>query len=459
MRAAAQQLAAFVAELRYEDVPDEVVESAKLHALDALGCGLAAHALDEAPWVALAAREVAASGLATAIGLPGGLPPGEAALVNGTLCHALDYDDTHPRAVAHVSAAVTPAALAAGELHGSDGRDVICALVAGNETTVRLGTAGSGRFHARGLHPTGVCNVFGAAAAAARLRGLDAERTAHALGIAASMASGVMEFLADGAKTKPLHPGWAANAGLAAARLAAHGATGPVTGIDGRRGFFGAYLHGETIDVAAELADLGTRWATLDIAFKPYPACHYTHAPLDALARLIAGEGLEAADVASIVGLTDQTGIDLVLAPLEDKLRPRTVYDAKFSLPYCLATLLVNGAVGVESFTAAAIADPPVLDVAGRVTGERRHYDGFGGGVRVVTRDGRTLEAELRHQRGGTENPMTADEIVGKWRANAGLALPEDLWRELETAVLGLEDRPDLSALSMLAGERISAGY
>lgn len=459
MKTAVQRIADFVIDLRYEDLPDEVVTAAKLHALDALGCGLAAHALEEASFVVDAATEVATEGPAMAIGLPNGLPAADAALVNGTLCHALDYDDTHPDSVVHVSAGVTPAALAAAEVSGASGRDVVCALVIGNEISVRLGMAAGGRFHARGFHPTGVCGVFGATAAAARLRGLDAEQTAHALGIAGSMASGLLEFLADGAKTKPLHAGWAAHAGLTAARLAAHGATGPTTVLEGRRGFFGAYVHGDSADVEGQVADLGVRWTTPQIAYKPYPACHYVHAPLDALAQLIAEEGLSANEVYSMVAVSDETGAALVLHPPEDKRQPRTVYDAKFSLPYCLAALLVHGRVGVESFTPDAITDPVVLELAGRVTAEVKHYapapDAFPGAVRVVTHDGRTLEAELRYQRGGAENPMTTNDVVNKWRANAELALAQAAVGSLEAAVRHLEDQQDLSALSLLADARV----
>lgn len=459
MKTAVQRIADFVIDLRYEDLPDEVVTAAKLHALDALGCGLAAHALKEASFVVDAATEVATEGPAMAIGLPNGLPAADAALVNGTLCHALDYDDTHPDSVVHVSAGVTPAALAAAEVSGASGRDVVCALVIGNEISVRLGMAAGGRFHARGFHPTGVCGVFGATAAAARLRGLDAEQTAHALGIAGSMASGLLEFLADGAKTKPLHAGWAAHAGLTAARLAAHGATGPTTVLEGRRGFFGAYVHGDSADVEGQVADLGVRWTTPQIAYKPYPACHYVHAPLDALAQLIAEEGLSANEVYAMVAVSDETGAALVLHPPEDKRQPRTVYDAKFSLPYCLAALLVHGRVGVESFTPDAITDPVVLELAGRVTAEVKHYapapDAFPGAVRVVTHDGRTLEAELRYQRGGAENPMTTNDVVNKWRANAELALAQAAVGSLEAAVRHLEDQQDLSALSLLADARV----
>jgi 2-methylcitrate dehydratase PrpD len=454
MASASHRLSAFIAALKYDDLPHVVVEAAEQHALDVLGCGLAALALDGAPWVAAGAREVASSGPATAIGFPEGLPAGEAAMVNGTLCHALDFDDTHTSLV-HVSAAVVPAALAAAEIHGASGRELVCALVAGNETSSRLGAAGVGLFHARGFHPTGVCGAFGAAAAASRLRGLDAEQTANALGLAASMSSGLMEFLADGSKTKPLHPGWAAQAGLTAARLAAYGATGPATAIEGRRGFFGAYLHGERVDVAGQLDDLGERWETPRIGFKPYPACHANHAALDALTALVTAEGLEAGDVESIVVQTNRTGSELVLEPLEDKVRPRTPYDAKFSLPYCLAELLVHGHVGVESFTEAAIADSAVLDVAARVRGEVAAFPPGSGALpaRLVvrTRDGRTLVAEQLQLRGGAELPMSADEVVAKWRANASLTLPEGDVMALEGALLALDALPDAGALGVLA--------
>jgi len=477
----AQQLAAFAAGLRPEHLPPDVVRKAGLHALDTIGCGVAAHALDAAPFAIAAAREEAgligagpavplldvagddrlvgvAFGPATAIGIAGGLSAGAAALLNGTFCHALDFDDTHPDSVVHVSAAVVPAALAAAQQAGATGADLLCAFVAGNETSTRIGMAAGGRFHARGLHPTGVCGVFGATVAAARARGLDAESTTNALGIAGSFAGGLLEFLADGSKTKPLHAGWAAQSGVAAARLAEHGATGPATVLDGRRGFLATYLHGEEVDVAAQTVDLGERWETLAIAFKPYPACHYVHAPLDALARLVAEHGFGAGDVASVVAISDATGIGLVLDPLADKLVPRTPYDAKFSLPYCLGHLLVHGHVDVTSFTRDAIRDAAVLDVASRVTYERKDYaaapDAFPGGVRVTLHDGRVLEAELRHQRGGAELPMSEGELLEKWDACTATALPEPARTALAALLRQPATAASLDALAALAAAR-----
>ncbi|MFF5987244.1 MmgE/PrpD family protein [Prauserella flavalba] len=449
---AAQRIAGFTANLKAEALPAQVRDAAVLHVLDTLGCGLAASALGEASYVVSGADEGAGNGPATGIGVAHGLPAAEAAFVNGVLCHALDFDDTHPDSVTHVSVAVTPAALAAGEAAGADGATVLAALVAGNEVSTRIGAAAGGLFHARGLHPSGVCGVFGATAAAARARGLDAATTAHALGIAGSMASGLLEFLADGADTKRLHPGWAAQAGITAARLAAHGATGPATVFEGRRGFYATYLAGIDVDLGAGLADLGERWNTPAIAYKPYPACHYTHAPVDALAELLREHPVRPEEVTRLVAFTDKTGVDLVLEPAGDKVRPRTPYDAKFSLPYCLASLLVRGSVEVASFTAEAITDEAVLAVTPRVGYETREYsprpDAFGGGVRVETTDGRTFEAQLRYQRGGMENPMTEDDVRGKYRANAGLALDAEAVRELEDAVTTLGERPGLGFLA-----------
>jgi 2-methylcitrate dehydratase PrpD len=456
---AAERVARFVVE--FDDVPEGVVAAARLHVLDTVGCGLAALAMDEVPFVFDAVAETDAAGPATAIGLADGQSPDGATLVNGTHFHALDFDDTHPDSVIHVSATTVAAGLAAGETAGASGGDLVRAIVIGNEVSIRVGMAAGGRFHARGFHPTGVCGVFGATATVARLRGLDARTTANALGIAGSMAGGLMEFLADGAKTKPIHPGWAAHCGLNAARLAVHGATGPVTVLDGRRGFLSTYLYGEAYDIDGQVADLGSRWETPNIAFKPYPACHYNHAPIDALASLVAEYGLSADDVESIVALSDETGVALVLDPPADKLAPRTVYDAKFSLPYCLAALLVHGHVDVGSFNAQAIRDPALLDVASRVTYELKAYaaapDAFPGGVRVRTTDGRTLEAELRHQRGGTENPMSSDDVIAKFAANAALALAPDEVERLQGAVLGLDREPDLRAMALLRGARTAA--
>ena len=454
MTTLSQQLSDFVGQLKVEQIPAATVEHAELHALDALGCGIAAHAFGQAGYALATAREIGGSGPATAIGASG-LSPADAAFVTGTLCHALDFDDTHPVSVVHVSAGVVPAAIAAARAANATGADLLAAIVAGNEVSIRVGNAAAGVFHARGFHPTGVCGVFGATAAAARARGLDAGRTAHALGIAGSMASGLLEFLADGSETKRLHPGWAARAGLTAAALAAHGATGPSTVFEGTRGYYATYVHGADSDLGSQVADLGERWVTDEIAYKPYPACHYTHAPVDALAEVLAATPLRADEIRSITGFTTETGVALVCEPAADKVHPRTAYDAKFSLPYCLATRLVTGRLDVGSFTEEAITDPAVAALTPLIGHELRRYsaspDSFGGGVRVETVDGRVLEHEFRYQRGGAENPLTSADVLDKFRTNAGYGLPSEHVATLERSTLELAGAHDVSYLDVLA--------
>jgi 2-methylcitrate dehydratase PrpD len=462
MDTAAQRLASFGSSLTLEAIPDEVVQAAKLHMLDTLGCGLAAHALDVAPAAREAMTETGVSGPATAIGVSGGLPAAEAALVNGVTCHALDYDDTHTGAIAHVSVAVVPAALAAAQSEGAGGSDLLAAAVLGNEVVSRLGMAVGSAFHARGFHPTSVCGVFGATAAASRLYGSASGTTTNALGIAGSMASGLLEYLADGSSTKRLHPGWAAHAGIIASRLAAHGATGPSSVIEGRFGLYRAFVERDDIDIAAMVDDLGERWETPRIAFKPYPACHYIHASLDATAEAIARTPIAVDEIDEIVALSTEAGVSLVLEPLADKHHPRTEYEAKFSLPYSVAALLLRGKVDVSTYTDEAIADREVLELASKVRYEVKEYETFPqalpGGVRIRTRDGRELEAELAYQRGGPENPMTPPEVREKFRANAALALSEGDVGALEETVMTLERSDDLSPFGLLSRAALREG-
>ena len=452
------QMADFGSRLTVDDLPEAVQEAAGLHVLDTIGCGLAAVALGEADFVQTSAEESHAPGSASVLGSPVSMSAEDAALVNGVRCHALDYDDTHAEAVTHISAAVVPAALGAVEATGGSGADLLAAVVAGNEVSVRIGAAGAGEFHRRGFHPTGVVGVFGATVAAARAHGLSAEVTAHAIGLAGSMAGGLLEFLSDGSQTKPLHPGWAARAALSAVRMARHGATGPATVLEGGRGFFATYLHGFEVDLAPSVKDLGTRWETPRIAYKPYAACHFTHAPVDALAELMRRERIDPGEVGGLHVYAEPTGVGVVLEPVADKLRPRTPYDAKFSLPYCLSHQLVHGELPVASFTESAIIDPAVLALTPTVSYEERSYSdkpgSFGGGIRVTMRDGRVLEHELRHQRGGEENPMSEESIVAKYRDNASLALEADQVEQLASLLTGLRDEESLRGFSVVGAAR-----
>jgi 2-methylcitrate dehydratase PrpD len=461
MATATERLAAFGGELTYEEIPAEVVDAAKLHLLDCLGCGLGAAGSGIATGGSRAFAELGGEPQATVIGLDTRLPAVNAAFANAMLCHALDFDDTHSGSVSHVSTVVCPAALAAGEATGSSGRELLTAIVAGNEVVTRVGMAASGAFHKRGFHPTAICGIFGGTVAASRLAGSDAAETVSALGIAGSFAGGLFAYLEDGTATKPMHPAWAAHGGLLATRLAALGAEGPPSVIEGRFGLYHAFIGAEPgeVEIDSQLADLGERWETPRIAYKPYPACHYIHGSLGATSTL-AGD-VDPEEIEEILVTIPAAGVSLVLEPEEAKLSPRSEYEAKFSLQYSTAAMLVHKQVGLRSYADEALRDARVLDLARKVRYETKEFatypGAFPGGVTIQTRDGRVLEREFPYQAGAPENPMSPDDVRAKFRENASLLLGNGEIEALEQHVLSLEERDDLrSFLSLLAAEKVA---
>jgi len=441
----AERLARFALGLRPEEIPAEVVHAAKLHVLDTLGCGLAASALGVASQGRTLALAEGGRGQASAIGAGELLPAGAAAFANGMLCHGLDFDGTHADSVCHVSTVVVPAALAAGEAAGASGQELLAAVVAANEIVARLGMAASGAFHTRGFHATSVCGVFGAAAAASRLGGLASDAAVSALGLAGSFASGLFAFLEDGVATKPLHAGLAAQGGIRAAQLAALGAEGPPSVLEARFGLFRAFAGTDPAALAEQLTDLGARWETPRIAFKAYPAYHYAHGALGAGTLLLAEHAPDPRAIREIeVTVPPGPAVALVLEPAAEKAAPRTPYEAKFSLPYSLAALLVHGRVGIDSYAAETIADERVLELAALVSYRVEDFvsadRAFPGEVRLTLADGSVLQARLDFQQGAPENPLSEAAVVAKFRASAGLALDPDRVEALAAAVLRLDE-------------------
>lgn len=450
---ASERVVDFAFDLRYEDIPAPVRTAAKLHLLDTIGCGIAAHALG----MGTAGRAIAAgsvpdgAGAATILGRPEPASPADAAFANGMLCHALDFDDTHAGSICHIGVVVGPALVAAAEAREAPGTELVTALVAGSELIARLGAAANPEYMVRGFHPTSVCGVFGAAVGAARLLDLERGEAVSALGIAGSMAGGLFAYLGDGSATKPIHAGVAASSGIQAAQLAAFGGEGPRTIFEDRFGFFAAYYGLDHFDeFAARLEDLGQSWETKDTAFKAYPACHFVHGCLDAAAALRAESGWTESSLASVTVAIPDPGIPLVLEPINTKRQPRTDYDGKFSVPYSVATMLVHGRVDLASYASEALADAEVQALAARVGYEQRDFESFPqafpGWVRLEDTDGNVLERTVDYQRGAAENPLPAADVVAKFRQNAALALDDDEIAHLELGVLAIEEFEDISA-------------
>lgn len=429
MTALAVQLADWAAGLRFEDIPGAVVESARERVMDLLGICVAARAADAGVAVR-ALRDEWGTGRpeASFIGEPARGGAAVAALVNGTYAHSLDFDDTHLPSVVHPSAPMVPAILAQAEAAGAGGREALTALVVAYELNTRLSMAqydpelGNSVFFERGLHATSILGAVAAAAGCARLRGLDAGGVADAIAIACSMGSGLIEANRAGGSVKKFHGGWAAHSAVAAAGMVAHGLTGPPTVLEGRFGLFQAFC-GERWRPEQVTAELGTRWDTPGILYKPYPCNHFTHAIVDAV-RGFKARGLRAADVERVTIGTAQASWRTIGDPIEEKRRPRTPYHAAFSAPFVFATAMLGGGglgVAADDFSEATLADPKrkalaeACDVVVDAECTRIFPNQFPAVVVVRRRDGVELEKRVLRNR-----VLSRDELLQKLALNAG---------------------------------------
>jgi 2-methylcitrate dehydratase PrpD len=459
----ASQLARFAAACR-DHIPAEVLDDAVGRVVDCVGNALAASASDDPgePHVALHGVLSEQGGRAESSLLVRGqrLPASSAALINGALAHALDFDDTHLPSVLHPSASVVPAALAVAEAQGASGRALLTSVAVGDEITNRLGMSAyvpeqrNSTFFVRGQHATSICGTIGAAVAAGLLLGADEDQLVSVLGIAASMGAGILEANRTGGTVKRIHCGWAAHAGIQAARFAMAGVTGPPTVFEGGFGFLRAYL-GEDYRLEPLVAGLGTHWELLRTVYKPYPSNHFTHPIIDCALALRA-DGLRAQDIDRAEIGVPRTVLRTVAEPWPDKVRPKTPYHAKFSGPYTFASAMIGGGglgLHLADFTETALNEPDRLRLCGRVTmsGDQICDDefplAFSAVVRVKTVRGQTLEERVHSSRGGPEHPLSADDLQTKFRHNA-----EQVLTAAEAAALAgrLRSLPDVERVGPL---------
>jgi 2-methylcitrate dehydratase PrpD len=373
-----------------------------------------------------------------------------AALANGTAAHALDFDDMCFVSLAHPSAPLVPAALAAAEVSGAAGAALLDAYVVGFEIEGRLGMAMNPRHYQRGWHCTATLGTLGAAAAAARLFGLDVAQTRHALAIAASEASGLKENF--GTMVKPLHAGLAARNGIVAAQLARAGLTASAAAIDGAQGLLAA-MDSERPSLAGIADDLGVRWEILDtgITVKLYPSCAGTHPTLDALLDLRRTHAFTADDVDAV-----EIGVDPIVPTILIHDRPSTGLEGKFSMPFCAAAAVVHGHVGVETFDLPSLEDAAVRALQSRV---RMRVDPAinpaatpltQSRVSVHLRDGRVLTADADGARGYPDRPASDEELAAKFLSCAGAALPRDRACAALVALREIGTHDDVAALMTL---------
>ena len=459
----ASQLAEWVSEVQYEDLPSDVVKSTRLRILDVIGLALAGAETTFGRSTIAAAKMLSPAGPSRILGTGDAVAAPTAAFTNAALSQALEYDDTHNESIVHMSSPAVAASLALAGLRTVTGRELILSIAVANEISCRVGSVSSGQFHRRGFHPTGLFAPFGVAVGIGKVLGLDAQRLAWAEGTAGSCAAGLLECWVDGTQTKFLHSGFAAQSGLTAALLAEAGVSGPPKVFEGRFGLFASHLQDPAVQKNfGRIADgLGTHWESRNSSFKPFPTAHVLHPYVSAILRL-REQGLRADDVVRIECPVAEFNVSIVCEPVAEKRAPATQAHCRVCLQYTIAEALYAGSLGKNAYSDEMRLNPEVLALAGKVEysvdpafpGPGR----FKGAVRVTRTDGRVLEEIEEYNRGSAENPMSEGELRAKFDDNAGGFLSAAQRDRLAQEVGRAENLPDARVLVDLASRRLGVG-
>jgi len=444
-----ESFARFLAGLTLEGIPAPARAVALRDLVDAAGLCLAAR---NESYVQQVLAGCDSEGPCTAIGQIQALDAAGAALVNGVAIHGEDFDDTLEGAPIRVGAMVIPAVLAAAERHGLSGERSLVGVIAGMEAVCRLNHVAAGHMHRACFHPVSVIGTLGAAAGTGVALGLSAHQLAMAFGIAASMASGIIEHLTDGAWTKRLHPGWAAQSGYRAALLARSGFFAPRTVFEGGHSFFKAFAPTATPDYSHLTEGLGENWYMERVVFKPYACGTMIHPYIDCTIRL-AQQGIKGEEIESIVCETGEGLVHRLWEPLAAKHQPPSGYAAKFSMPYCMAVAFYDGDAGLAQFTDEKATDARVLALARKISyvidPDNEYPRNYSGHIKVTLKTGQVVELRQPHMRGGMHEPLSDADIVAKFFANAA----HGGWSRQQAEALlsfcqGLGEQPDLAGLA-----------
>ena len=455
-----QRLATWAAGLAFSSIPADVVAATKLRILDVIGDCVSGRGSAVGAAIERTARAVSAETAALAFAPAGATSfPLFNAFANGTLAAALDYDDTHNTTVIHPSSPATCAVLALAADRPMAGREFIASVAAGVEACCRIGMAAPGEFHRRGLHPTGVLGVFASAVATARCLRLDLLRMQHCIGIAASFGAGIMQAWLDGTDVRFCHTGFAASSGMLAAQLAAAGVTGPAESLEGKFGIFHTHLQGDVpLHLSAICDEIGRRWESRNVSFKPYPAAHVMHSFIDAVLYLRGTEGFRVEDITSVVCPVAEYMITLVCEPAAEKRAPSTTASARVSLPQIIAEALIFGEIGPRSFSEECRSDPRVRALVDRIEyridPDAPGRERFKGWVQIRLRDGRLLERIEDYNLGSPQKPLDEAALREKFRVNVEDTISAIDAERIADAVLSLDRQenvlPTMKLLSAL---------
>ena len=404
-------LGRFVAGSRWDDLSAPLRHEGKRSLLNSIGCALGVARSEPVAMAVRTLLPLSGADRTTVIGRSERLDILGAAFVNAIGANLLDYDDTHLRTVIHPAAPVLPAVLALSEQRGLSGAAALHAFILGMEVACRIGNAVSPAHYARGWHITSTCGIFGAAAASAKLLGLTASQTAHAIGIASSQSAGTVENLPSAGKNVSV--GNAARNGLFAALLAEQGYTAAPAALEGALGW--AHAMGDVPVISEIVGDLGTRWEAGKNTYKPYPAGIVMHAVVDACLALKRDHGLKAADIAEVV----VTGEQLLLDRGDRVVTGER--DARVSIHHCAAVAFLFEAAGLREFEDGCVLNPDVVAFRGKVVARLDSSSPRGAATATVRlRDGRIFSATVLHAKGSFEQPLSDREIEAKVRDSAG---------------------------------------
>jgi len=413
-------LAGNIIDTNYENLPAEVVKATKRLFMDGLGVGLAGSAEAGVSELIDIVRDWDGRKESTVWVYGDRLPCVSAAQANATMIHALDYDDTHDVAILHASSVAVPTALAIAEkLGGVDGKRLITAVALAVDLAARLCLANKVSVFDRGWHYTVLHGNFSAAAIAGKLLGLDEETLVSAFGLAYHQAGGNLQCLHDGTLAKRAGPGFAARNGIMAVLMAQKGITGAKNVLQGRDGLFNVYHRGD-YNPEVLTANLGEKFEVVNLSFKPYPCCRNTNPPIDATLAMVGEYNIKAEDVDSVTVYVGKGAMGLVCEPLNTKQNPSTTVDAQFSIPWTVASAIVQGKVGIAEFTPQAIKDKAVLTLSNKVTpklDESLNRMGVSPAiVEIKTKDGKVYSKRVDTPYGSPENPMSMDAMAAKLR-------------------------------------------
>ncbi|MFC2065843.1 MmgE/PrpD family protein [Chloroflexota bacterium] len=445
-----RELARLATELKYEDMPPDVIKKAEELILDQFGVQVSA---STRPWCQAAykqVRDLNSSGSSTILNYGDKVGAELAAFVNGTFGHGFEIDDTYPQANLHPGCVIVAAALALGERELIDGKTFLLAVVTGYEVMGKIAKSLAPSIINRGHHPTATLGPMGAAATAGKILGFNEEQMLNAISIAACLGSGLMEFTFTGGSVKRIYGGIGAQGGIKAALLAQRGLTGSLAALEGEAGLCKAFS--DECRLEEITSDFGKKWVVPDIIYKRYHTDYMIQAPIDALLKLRNEHKIKPDDVEEIVVMTNKTAFRVIGAIT----KPKDITGAQFSASFCMGMALVRGSCSFKDFVDESLSDPAILDVARKVTLEldeeiQAAYPAKrGGGVRLKLKDGTCLEEKVLNLKGTPYNPMTREEVEDKFRGLATIVLSKEKVEEVVKAVRRLDELKDVSVLCSL---------